>query len=132
VSDPILMEALAAGRAAAEARMTEKVVAGVETESVDPDTLETVTIITASYTGPALVKYPTLTVSDADAGGQQFATADIVVGIPISATLLPVDTIISPTASTVDPSLIGRRYRITAAPQSGQTTSHRYPVQELN
>jgi len=132
VSDPILMEALDAGRAAAEARMTETIIAGVETEAVDPDTLETITIVTPTYAGPALVKYPTLTVSDQDAGGQQYTAAQVTVGVPVSAGVLPVDSIITPTASTVDQSLIGRRYRVTAAPQSGQVTSHRHPVEELN
>jgi len=132
VSDPILMEALAAGRAAADARMTETIVAGVETEVPDPVTLETITVLTPTYSGPAMVKYPTLTVSDQDAGGQQYTAAQVTISLPSSATPLPPDTIIKPTASTVDQSLIGRRYRVTAAPQAGQTTAHRHPVEELN
>jgi hypothetical protein len=130
--DPQLNSALAAGAARAESRMTETVVAGTEIETVDPDSLQTIVTIDAIYSGTAQVKYPTLTASDRQAGGQQVSDLSLVVKLPTKSVILPKNTIIKPTGSTVDESLVGRRYRVTGAPQSGQVTSHRYPVEELS
>ena len=124
---------LQAGRQFQEDSFTETITAGVFAKTVDPDTLETIrTMVTEIYTGAALVKYPTLTVSEREAGGRQYAAGDIVVKLPIGAFLLPLDTVIIVDDSSADPSMIGREYRVKARPQSGQVTSHRYPVEETS
>jgi hypothetical protein len=35
-------------------------------------------------------------------------------------------------ASSVDPSLVGRKFRVAGNAQAGQVTSHRYPVEEVS
>jgi hypothetical protein len=129
----MLLGSLAMGRAQAESRMTETITAGPFVETIDPSTLATVrTITTTSYTGPARVKYPTLTVSERDSGGQQYAAVDIVVSVPMSGARIPVGALVTVTASTVDGSLVAREFRVKASAQSGQVTAHRYPVEELS
>ena len=130
--DAQLAFALAAGAARSESRMTETVKVGPLVTVEDPITLEQVETVRADQAGVALVKYPTLTVSERDIPGSQVAVGDIVVKRPASAPIAPVGHWFEVTASSIDPSLIGRRYRIKAAPQSGQVTSHRYPVSEEN
>jgi hypothetical protein len=124
---------LADGRKFQEDGMLDQITAGSFTETIDPVTLATVrTITTTHYTGSALVKFPTLTVSDRTAAGQQYTTADVVVKVPIGAPRIPVNDLIVVNASTSDLLLVGREFRVKAAPQSGQVTSHRYPVEELS
>jgi len=123
---------LAQSRRKAESRMTETVTARTITESVDPETHATIRTVTAThYAGIALVKYPTLTVSPQQSAGQQFTTADRMIGIPVGAPIIPADAEIRVDTSRVDTSLVGRTFRPTNSPQSGQVTSHRYPVEEI-
>ena len=42
-----------------------------------------------------------------------------------------VDTLWRVTASTVDPSLVGRVFRTKGLPQAGQVTAHRFPVESV-
>jgi hypothetical protein len=130
--DPGLAFALAAGATHAESRMTEAVKVGPLVEVEDPTTYEMVKTVQADQIGIAQVKYPTLTVSERDLPGSQVGIGDVVVKRPVSAPISPVGHWFEVTASSIDPSLIGRRYRIKSAPQSGQVSSHRYPVAEDN
>jgi hypothetical protein len=120
------------GRAFQEASFTETVKVGPLVEVENPETLEMVKSVQADLVGPALVKYPTLTVSERDIPGSQVAIGDVVVKRPVSAPVSPVGHWFEVIASSIDPSLVGRRYSIKSAPQAGQTTSHRYPVREDN
>lgn len=117
-------------RSRTEAEMTEIIKAGPLISSVNPVTLEATETVQADQTGPAQVKYPTLTVSERQTPGVIAAVVDIIVKRPISAAILPVGHWFEVTASSADPSLVGRRFKVKAPPQSGQTTSHRYPVAE--
>lgn len=123
---------IAAGRSFQEASFTETVKVGPLVPFQNPDTFETEYTVRADQAGPALVKYPTLTVSERDIPGSRVAIGDVVVKRPISAPVSPVGHWFEVIASSSDPSLIGRRYRIKSAPQSGQVSSHRYPVAEDN
>jgi hypothetical protein len=96
----------------------------------DPVTLEPIETVQANQTGPALVKYPTLAVSERQIPGVIAAVVDIIVKRPISVAIVPVGHWFEVTASSSDPSLVGRRFKVKGTPQSGQTTSHRYPVSE--
>ena len=130
-----LDEILADGRAQANARMTETVIAElVHTES-DTETGEPVRVVDAVLYGgvngaPAQVKYPTLTVAEPVAGGAQNAVADIIVKIPAGSPRIPVGAEFRVISSTSDELLVGLILRVKGSPQSGQTTSHRYPVVE--
>ncbi len=123
---------IASGRSFQEASFTEIIKAGPLVPVENPVTLETDYVVRADQSGPALVKYPTLTVSEREIPGSQVAVGDIVVKRPITEPVVPVGHWFEVTASITDPSLVGRRYRVRAAPQSGFVTSHRYPVSEEN
>lgn len=114
--------------------MTETVEAGQYEESVNTDTLVTErTLLTESYSGIGQIKYPSLTVSERNAGGQQVAATSPVLKIPTDSGLdIREGHLVRVTASTIDGSLVGREFRVAAWPQSGQVTAHRYPLEELS
>ena len=122
---------LVLARAQAELRMTETVTAGLYELVADVGTLGTVRLLVESfYTGPAQVKYPSMAVSEQSAQGQQFVAQDIVVKVPVSAVLIPEGAEFVVLTSSVDAHLVGRVFRVKGSPQSGQVSSHRYPVEE--
>jgi hypothetical protein len=127
----LLAGTLGFARSMAEMTMTETIQSGTEKEGINPSTRKTELVFTVEYDGPAQVKYPALNSSTREAGGQQYELTSVVVKVPASAAIIPPNRIIRVTASTVDPSLIGRRYRVKDDPQSGAVSSHRYPVEGL-
>lgn len=120
------------GRAQTEGNMSETVKAGPLVLVEDPVTLENIRSVQADQTGPGQVKYPTLTVSEREIPGAQVAVGDIMIKRPLGEPTVPVGHYFEVLASTDDASLVGRRYRVKAAPQAGQVTAHRYPVVEEN
>lgn len=130
----MIMGTLRMGRAQAESRFTETFTFFSSLRGVDPDTLEDADIETDLYTEvPGRVKYPTLTVSDSSAVGQTFATQDVNVHVAVGAVpLVHENHFCRVTWSTVDPGLIGRKFRVKGSPASGQVTAHRIPVEEVN
>jgi hypothetical protein len=127
------LEVLARGRARTEARMTETIRAGVFQDGTDPATGDaTRVLVEQHYTGKADIKAESLTVSASSGAGQVVASQDRVIKIPIDAPILHEGDEVEVTASLSDASLVGRTYRITGSPQGGQTTSHRYPAEELS
>ncbi|MEW2011422.1 DUF6093 family protein [Microbacterium sp. NPDC078814] len=127
------MSVLEAGRARAEARMTETVQIGIFVSGTDPDTLDAIrTLVTERYAGLGRIKYETLTVSDSDTSSQTVGSQTPMLSIPTGSPLINEGDEVVVTASRADHLLIGRRYTVEGAPQSGQTTSHRYPLKELS
>ncbi|GAA4762600.1 DUF6093 family protein [Microbacterium gilvum] len=126
-----VLSVLRDGRRLAEARMTETVLVGRFVDGTDEETGNATRVLAEErYTGIGRVKYPSLTVSDTSAGlpvAEQQLTVSIPSGSPQC--FEGDDVVVS--ASAVDGLLVGRRFRITGEPQSGQTTAHRYPVREL-
>lgn len=119
-------------RSQAESRMTETVSSVSIVITVDPNTLVTTETPTTHYAGIARVKYPTITVSDREVAGQQIAFQDIIVSVPVGSAIVEPGQTFIVSASIADASLIGREYRVKAAPQAGQVTALRYPVEELS
>lgn len=130
ISDSIA-QALADGRAIAEARMTETVTVGQYTDDVGTTGNATRTLVTERYAGIGRIKLETLAVSDRSEPDQSFVEQDPVLGIPTTSPALHEGDEVVVTASTADPFLVGRRYRIAGTPQAGQTTAHRYPMKEI-
>lgn len=127
------MSVLDRGRAQAQGRMTETVVAGPYSSGTDPDTGDaTHTLTETTYTGIGRIKYESLTVSDSDTTSQTVATQTPTLSIPTGSPPLPEGYGVRVTASSSDGLLIDRFYKVEGAPQSGQTTSHRYPLSELS
>lgn len=125
-------DALARGRAAAEAGMTETIRAGRFEAVTNPTTGNAErTLVVERYSGPAQWKYTSPVVGDGVQSGQTVAEQAVIVKIPTSAASLFEGDEIEVTASTADAALVGRRGTVKGSPASGQTTSHRYPVKEL-
>lgn len=148
-----LHHVIAQGRAAANAIMTETIVAGEYVDATDEDTGDPTRVLKRKlYEGAARVKYTANAVRNSDSSGQLLTTQDIVVSIPTQpATLapgngvspdvdlspavnvtLPEGTAIEVVASTSDPALVGRMFTVDGVAEMGQTTAHRYPVVELS
>lgn len=125
-----IAQALADGRASAEARMTETVAVGLYADDVDSNGNATRTLLVERYAGIGRIKLETLAVSDRSEPDQAFVEQDPLLGIPTSSPALHEGDEVLVIASTADPSLVGRRYRIAGTPQAGQTTAHRYPMKE--
>lgn len=129
----ILGAGLAAGRRRAESRMTETVRAGVFADATDAETGDpTFTLVTERYLGDARVKYPSSTVSESSGPGQDVASQDILVSVPVGSPRLFEGDYVEVVSSSVDESLEGCLFRVTGSPAGGQVTAHRYPVVELS
>ena len=128
----LLKGTLKLGQKLTAARFTETVTIGLFETETDPDTGDAVeTLVSTSYSGPAQVVIPSLTVSDHESPGQPAAEQSPYVKLPHGTVVaegedLRVDT------SAVDASLEGLRAVIDGRAQSGQTTSARYPLREVS
>lgn len=128
----ILAGALRSGRRQAESRFTETLEFYVDGGIVtNPDTLVDTRSTTVLHTVPGRIKYPTATVSQSAAVGQSFATQDVQAHVAVGSTpSVRPDHFCRVTASTVDPGLVGRVYRVKGSAQAGQVTAHRWPLEE--
>ena len=148
------LAALPAFRVQAESRMSETVTVGRSTPNgLNPETLEPVAdsfvlhyptpqdIFTDVFrdvfgdagNGRARIKYSSLTVSESSTLGQVLAAQDAVLSLPVGMGLgVRIDDIVTVTASTVDPALIGRRFRVKGSAQAGQVTASRFPLEEVS
>lgn len=117
---------LARGRQAAESRMTDactitRITRGAMSSSgVIAETSETI------YSGKCRVKTLDADASMAQAGGQQVVQQQLTLLVPVSFTtpLLPGD-VATITASTFDPSLVGKTFRLRDIPYASQSTARR-------
>lgn len=126
------LEVLARGRQRTEERFTETVIIGRYTDATDPTTGNATRVLASTtHTGPAQIKYQSLTVTDRDGASQPVQVQSPLIKLP-SGTVVPVGDEVHVTASTSDTALIGRRYTIDGQSQAGQTTSDRYPLKELS
>lgn len=126
---------LGMGRAQNESRFTETLEFFSRVEGVIPDgQIDPVTVETILYSGvPGQVKSPATQVADREQAGQLVAVQQTIVKVAVGATPnVRTDHFCRVTASIVDTSLVGREFRISGWPQSGQVTSHRYPVEQVS
>jgi len=122
---------LGMGRAHAEARMTETVTVALYGDSSDPKTGEAIRVVVEHrYTGKARVKYPSYAVAQMSPQTQPVAQQDVIVSLPIGAGPVFEGDEVVVTASTVDPAVVGRRFRVKGQPAAGQVTAYRVPVIE--
>jgi hypothetical protein len=129
--------AVARGRAAAEARMKDAAQIGKWATTTDPETLDDIQTMTAEhYSGGCRLRFPGNTVSDRNAGAQQYSVQDGVLSLPIALSGAVrtddegVITGVSPDDG--DPALVGRRFRISGEPNQSQATAARFPVELLS
>lgn len=100
-----------------------------ETTNAD---LEVVEVRETIVTTIARVKYRTLNVHDREQATQLIGSQTPEVHVPFgsAAGVLTDDT--ARIDASPDPTLVGRVYRVTGRPQAGQTTTHRFPVEEIS
>jgi len=111
--------------------MSETVIAGTYAEVGGADLQPVQELVQKHYEGAATLTYPSMVVNELNPASQLASTADVVLKVPVAAPLLPKMSIVTITASKADPSMVGRRFRVKGSAQSGQVTSHRYPMEEL-
>lgn len=126
--------ALPGFRAAAESRFSETLTFYTSIHGTDPDTLVDTDIETVIHADiPGQIKYPSSAVSESSAVGQRFAEQSVIAKVAVGATPnVRTDHMVRVVASTVDPTLVGRTFRVTGWPQSGSVTSHRYSVSQVS
>ncbi len=86
------------------------------------------------YAGPCQVQLiDSITVTAEGAGEQQIVTERVVVKIPTSAPSVPIDSVLTITATglTSDPALVGRRYRVAGSHAKTFATSRRLPCVQV-
>lgn len=125
---------LATARAKSAERLTETVVAELSHNDTDDNGNQIRVVDSVVYGSPngapARIKFDTLNVSQPVAGGAQYSTLDVVAVLPTGSPRIPVGADIRVLASTADELLVSRSFRVQGSPQSGQTSGHRYPVEE--
>ena len=128
-----ILAALPFLRAQAASRFTETLTFYSSTTTED-DNLDTVTTETNIHTDvPGRIKYPTSTVSESSAVGQRFAEQSVVASVAVGSTPnVLTDHLCRVVASTVDPGLVGRVFRVTGQPASGAVTANRYPLEAVS
>ena len=127
----MLNRALGMGRRLAVSRMTETVVVGLFEARTDENGDAASVLVEERYSGIGRVKYPSLTVSEHMEPSQPAQVQEPYLSIPSGSPALLAGDEVHVTASTADERLVGMTARIAGVPQSGQTTSHRYPLKEL-
>lgn len=129
-----LAAALPGLRASAESRFTETFKAYTVTESApDAEGAITTTEVTVHAAVVGRVKYPSLTVRERDQGAQVPAVQDVEIHVGVGAAPnVTVGVMWRCTASTADPSLVGREFRTKGLWQAGQVTAWRIPVESVS
>jgi len=91
---------------------------------------ETEVVVHAGVAGR--VKFPSMTVAERAQGGLVPAVQDVQIHVAVGSTPdVLKNHVWRVTASTSDESLVLREFRTTSLPQGGQTTVHRYPVEQV-
>lgn len=124
------MIGLSLGRAHAVARMRDQVVVGRKVETVDPVTLDQVSVIDpVSYEGPARVKFRLVGSVDAASTVASVYVAEL--HVPVGVTLTQGETV-RVVSSADDESLAGREFTVVGLIAAGQVTAHRYEVSAVD
>lgn len=119
-------------RAQAESRMQDVVTAGRYEDGTDEVTGDpTRVLVTEHYAGKARIRLSTQNVSNAQGPSMPVAVQEPTLSIPWGSPRLFVGDEVQCTGSS-DPIMVGRRFRVQGNAQAGQTTAHRYPLQEIS
>lgn len=121
------------GRREAEKLMTTTGTIGTVTEGMDPDTFETIEVITPVYTGKLRIRQATPKSSDATAGGQQFPIQSLILSLPIDGSgEVTTNMAVLVTANPLDAALVGTKYRITGTSAQSHATARRFEIERTN
>ena len=123
---------LARGRKVAEQRMSEVVEVGLFADATDPETGDPVrTLVVERYVGKARIRWGSRGVTNANGPAMPVTVQEPYLSVPFGAPALFDDDEVHVTASEADPILVDRKFRVQGAAIAGQSTAHRYPLEEL-
>ena len=121
------------GRRRANERMSETVTVGSFTDGVAEDGSPTRVPVVARYEAkPGRIKYESLNAQEQDGAGSPVAMQTPHLSVPSGSPQFFEGDEVLVVASAADVLLVGRVYRVTGSAQAGQTTAHRYPLEELS
>ena len=121
------------GRRRANERMSETVTVGSFTDGVAEDGSPTRVPAVARYDAkPGRIKYESLNAQEQDGAGSPVAMQTPHLSVPSGSPQFFEGDEVLVVASAADALLVGRVYRVTGSAQAGQTTAHRYPLEELS
>jgi hypothetical protein len=132
------------GRALAVARFTEVIEVFTETlgdppdGEIDPEVIETpvpVSVPGMEHTDdgiPARVKYSANAVGEREQGDQDAAVQGVEVHFPARTAGVGKNQFARVLSSTVDESMVGRKFRLQGNGSAGQTTALRVPAEEVS
>lgn len=119
-------------REQAASRFTETFDFFTEADGTDPVTLRPIIVEAAVTSGVAgRMRFTDTQGEDAESGGQFPVKARQEVHVGVGAVVALPGVMVRIVGSTADPSLVGRRFRISDRAQGGQVTAARYPVEEV-
>lgn len=120
------------GQKLANLRMSETVIVGKFRDGIDPDTNDATRVLEQErYTGSGRIRWNSREVSDSQTTGSPVAVQEPYLSVPFGSTRFFTDDEVECTAS-IDPLLVGRRFKISGAAGAGQVSAHRYPLEELS
>lgn len=127
-----VLQALAAGRRAAEAKMLDTCTAGRPAEEDETDGEGNVTTpLTPLYAGKCLVQTYEAQETNPVSGGATLTVQRYRVDVPVGSFAPAIGDVIQITAAAADPNLVGRRYRVVALLHKSQATAYRLGVREI-
>jgi len=122
--------ALGAGRRMAESLMVDSVSVSRPSGAVDPITGKPVT--TEVYAGRAKVQTYEAFEKQPELGGGTVTVQRYTVHVPVGAYVPLVNDVVTVTAATLDPGLVGRRYVVSGLLHKSFATSYRLLVDDNN
>ena len=123
--------AVLAGRAAAERNMLDVATVTTTSRTIDPSTGAEVTTSTLIHTGRCKVQQSGSQESTPEAGGATVTVQRSEVHFPVGAFVPAIGQVITVTAATLDPLLIGRVFRVVALLHKSAATAYRLAVSEV-
>lgn len=113
--------------------MTETVSVGLFRDGTDANGNATRVLVTSRYSGKGRIRYASRVVMNAGSGasGASYTVQEPVLSIPVGSPRCFDGDEVEVSASTDDGVLVGRRFKVQGSTVAGQTSAHRYLLQEL-
>lgn len=123
---------LVRSRRLADERMSEVVTVGLFRDGTDPVTGDPTRVLVQSrYEGKARIRWTSREVTNAQGPGMPFTVQEPYLSVPHGTPRFFDDDEVRIDKSEADPILVGRQFSVQGDAIAGQTSAHRYPLQEL-
>ena len=101
--------------------------------TVDPDTLNDVTLWTPIYEGRCRIRRPGVSARDTATLGQVITVQDLILSLPVDAgSNVRTDDLVTVTANPLDPALIGVTFTIKGMHDETTATARRFPLERTS